>query len=241
MGIPKDDPSEKWRKLLLSASSDAGVDYDKIRQQREALDAYISWVAGHGPNADKMTVRKETQKMAFYVNAYNAFVIYGMLEKWPIESIQDIRVGPYPGKASNFFFGQLFRVDNEWVSLYHLQTEMLLANFQYPELHFMLHQGAKSSPKLRYWKQGKPAKSALTTYLQSEYGSQKTESGWAVSELFWWHKDDFIDWSHADNLCEYLYPYARQELATWLLANKQDCQLDFIEYDWTLNQKQHSQ
>ena len=241
MGVPKDDPSSKWRELLLSASYTDGVDYSKIQKKRQILDAYISWVAGHGPHADGLTVKKETQKMAFYVNAYNAFVVYGILENWPVNSVKDIRVGPYPGQGSSFFFGQLFRMDNEWISLYHLQTEMLIANFQYPELHFMLHKGTKSSPKLRYWSSGKPAKSALRTYLKSEYGAQKTKDGWAVSELFLWHKDDFVYWSHADNLCEYLYPYATDEFADWLLAHQMDCQLDFIEYDWALNQKQGSQ
>ena len=62
-----------------------------------------------------------------------------------------------------------------------------------------------------------------------------TPNGFAVSEIFFWYEDDFTYWSDASNLCEYLYEYAPAEASDWMIDHFDDCRLERIPYDWSLN------
>ena len=40
----------------------------------------FSWISEHGPFSDELLSRHEEKKVAFYLNAYNALVMYAVLE-----------------------------------------------------------------------------------------------------------------------------------------------------------------
>ena len=75
---------------------------------------------------------------------------------------------------------------------------------------------------------------ALEDWLE-DGALQKTDTGYAVTELFFWYEDDFTYWSDADNLCQYLCDCTSEDAADWLYEHYEDCPLERIPYDWRLN------
>ena len=238
-----EDPSSAWKALLLQSSSSKGVDYEYILKNREILDNYVHWVGTVGPQSNRKNKKRWPKKkrsdrhLSFFANAYNAWVIYSVLEHLPIKSVQDVDVGLYTQANVGFFFGQRFYVDGEYMSLYHLEKERLLGNFHEPLIHVMLNCASTGCPPLQYWEHTdltKDAEAAMREFLNSERGATKTETGWQFSEIFSWYEHDFVQWSDAENLCQYLSLYAEGDLGTWLQTQEQ-CQISYFSYDWSLN------
>lgn len=239
---PESDPSAAWAELLGEVSSSRGINYTKLRENRDVLDHYVSWIAEHGPRKDRMSIREGKKRLAFLINAYNALVLYSIIEHPELESVQDLSVGLYDEGGAGFFLGQEFKVDGEWVSLFYLEQQYLLGNFQDPLLHAVLNCGSRGCPELRYIKEkgiDKTLVIAMEDFINSPAGAQapqKKGEPWQVSEIFFWYKKDFIEWSTADNLCNYLRPYATGELSYWLEAEADSpCTLSSFAYDWKLN------
>lgn len=79
------NPSKDWEKMIEQSMSETedgsiGVDYDFVNENRDILEQYIVWLGKHGPFSDKMRIRESKKKITFLLNAYNAAVIYGVLE-----------------------------------------------------------------------------------------------------------------------------------------------------------------
>lgn len=232
------DPAADWARLLDRAATPEGTNYDLIEQKRDVLDRYVAWMGNHGPEEDRMGYSDEHKKIAFMANAYNAAVVYAVLERRPIESVQDVQVGIYRYPNAGFFLGQQFRIDGEWISLYYLEHQYLLAMYEEPGIHMMLNCASVGCPPLRFWGEEDlqtQMDAALTDYLNSPKGMQKDEQGWAITELFEWYEDQFVDWSAAENLCAYLAGAVSGERQAWLEAQIDDCTPRTFPYDWALN------
>ena len=238
-----DDPSRAWKSLLLQATTEKGVDYDLIEKNREILDNYVQWVGTVGPQMNRRNrtpwprKNRSDRRLTFFANAYNAWVIYSVLAHRPLESVRDVDVGMYTQPNVGFFFGQRFKVDGEYMSLYHLEQERLLGDHQEPLIHVMLNCASIGCPPLQYWSHTnltKDAEEAMRDYLKSPQGARQTDSGWEFTELFDWYEEDFVVWSDAENLCQYLEKYSAADIANWLREQPQ-CNLSFFSYDWSVN------
>ena len=241
----KENPSKKWEQILLKSTenNDGNVDYSYIEENRHILEQYMDWIGTHGPFSDKMRIRESKKKIAFLLNAYNAAVIYGVLENelhLKNERVIDVSSGLFPSGGAGFFLGQQFFIDGEWVSLFVLEQQYILGNFQDPLLHAGMNCASKGCPPLTFWKE-KTVKTKLKThfkkFLNGPQGMRKINNQWAVSELFEWYEMDFLQWSNASNLCAYLVEYTTDEDAKQFLETQstQECELQYFEYDWSLN------
>ncbi len=235
---PRADPTQAWLRLLESALQDGKVDYDRIDADRGTLHRYLRWVGEHGPVSDGISESKEDRRIAFMANAYNAAVIEGVLRARPIDSVQQVGGWPWslrPG--SGFFYGQKFKVDGSWTTLHVLEQQDLLARYQEPLVHVTLNCASRGCPPLRAWQADDivgQMRDAMGAWLDS--GALVCEGDrCAVSELFSWYEDDFLYWSDAPSLCAYLADFASGANGQWLADHADNCDLDFIPYDWGLN------
>ncbi|MFT4975130.1 MAG: hypothetical protein ACI8S6_001017 [Myxococcota bacterium] len=233
----------RWAALLGEATASGWTDYDLIARRRSVLDDYLAWTAEHGPISDNWSYSKEDRSIAFLANAYNAAVIAGVLAHQPLQSVKDVSVGVYrspPG--TGFFLGQQFKVDGQWVSLYTLEHQYLLGQFEDPFIHVMLNCASVGCPPPRYWNERKldhQVETALTAYLDSPQGIRQGDDGrFAVTELFSWFGDQLVDWSAATSTCEFLAPYAPAEARAWLESeHERGCAPETFAYDWSLNDR----
>lgn len=231
-------PASAWKKLVEEATSGGGTDYDLIASRREVLDGYLKYMGEHGPEEDGMRYSQESKKIAFLINAYNAAVVAGVLEHPELASVMDLSLGLFPSGGAGFFLGQTFRIDGEWVPLYHLEHQYLLGDYEEPLIHAGLNCASVGCPPLRYYTPGKSVDAELaesmTDFLASDQGMRPVGDGYEFTELLSWYADHFVDWSDADSLCDYLAEYTDEAAAAWL-RSQETCALTFFAYDWSLN------
>lgn len=226
----------KWKLLLEEIASPSGVNYTLLQSKRDILDEYMSWLSVHGPYSNNYSIRDEKKKICFYANAYNAAVLYGVLHHWPINSVRDVDVGWFTAENTGFFIGQTFVIDGDKMSLFHLEQDLLLGQFQDPRIHAMLNCASRGCPPLRYWEKNtldSQLESHWTTFIQNNV--RKNTDHWKISELFKWYEKDLVGWSKADSLCSYLAPYLAPEPSSWMMQQAINCSLDSFPYDWSLN------
>jgi hypothetical protein len=232
------DPTVAWSDLVAKISREDGIDFEKLKENRSVLEDYLAWVGENGPRMNRIKKIKwqrkgrENRRISYYANAYNAWTLYEIMEHYPLDSVEGLPLDTFS------LFGKAYRVDGEYLSLYHLKEERILSVYQEPMLHMMLHDGSMSSPKLQYWKYSQlnlALKNKMWRYLESEQGAKKIGESWTLPALFQIEEDDFLYWSESETLCQYLSKYVEKDLEAWLNEqDQQNCQLEFQSWDYTL-------
>ncbi|MEZ4241149.1 MAG: DUF547 domain-containing protein [Myxococcota bacterium] len=223
--------------VLDGAVSDAGVDYGLIAKRRPQLDAYLAELAD-APAADFT----DPQRLALYVNAYNALTIATILDAGQPASIRDIDGG-------NVWDKRHFTVAGESVTLNDLEHRKArkLADGR---IHAALNCASKGCPPLppaplsaardlgaqldedaRHW--------ARTTAFHLEGDTV------AVSKIFDWYGEDFAgvqgdrDLPKVDGKLEhalwFLSRYADPAVASKLTSGTVTA--SWQDYDWSLNRR----
>ncbi len=217
------------------------VDYTAIMKERAALKAYLDELS-------KVTMKEysawsKPQQLAFLINAYNAFTIELILTEYPeVDSIKDL--------------GSLFR--SPWQKRFFslLGTERHLDEIEHemirqpgvfdePRIHVAVVCASIGCPALRDEAfvadrlEGQ-LEDSLRRFLadrsRNRYNSRRDTL--EVSKIFDWYGDDFIGFHGHPSVAAFLGDYAEQlsdEKKHQLRLKAGDTPLDFLEYDWKLN------
>jgi len=178
-------------------------------------------------NADIGGFTKE-EKLAFYINAYNATVIKNVLNHWPINSPMD--VDGFFNKIKHTIAGKEITLD-ELEHKYALKIEPVLS-------HFGLVCAAVSCPKL-----------IRSTYKSESVIRHLEENGRIyfndlnknrldrennilyLSEIFKWFKDSFI--KKYGSLKETAIHFMNDDNRVFLMNN--EASVKYLKYNWKLN------
>jgi hypothetical protein len=237
--VPAADPTPAWGALLGRAAATGLVDYALLEAERGTLHEQLAWVGSHGPITNRWRESQEDMTLAFLINAYNAGILEAVLQRQPLGSVMDVEHGPYALKrGASFFLGQEMKVDSEWVTFYHLEIHAIVNRYQEPLVHAALNCASRSCPPLAFYKPTKlqvQLKAAMRDWLYGD-GLVCDDTGCTANAIFDWYEDDFLDWSDARTLCEWMVPHAADPTEkAWLEAHTEDCPLQFAPYDWGLN------
>ncbi len=212
--------------LLASHVRNGRVDYQGFKRDEPRLDAYLKTLAGADP--DRLA---PAEQMAFYINAYNAWTIKLILGKYPdLESIKDLgSLFQSPWKK------KFVRINGEKVTLDHIEHEILRPKFKDPRVHFAVNCASISCPPLRNEpytgeKLEEQLDSATADFINDKKSNYVEGDTLHVSRIFKWFGEDF----HGD-VKGFIAEYARPELAEKLKAAGQDLKVDYLRYDWSLN------
>lgn len=233
---PDEDPSAAYDALLGRVVTEAGwVDYDRLEADRGALDAYVAWIAKPRPN-----LPRDNPRHAFMINAYNALVLYAVLEDGRPASVLDVQ-GWLPTPGSGFFYERAFLVDGVPTSLWEIEHEFLRGKVMDHRDHAALNCASASCPPLRAGLYGgglnATLDAAMTRWIDDEVRGVRIEPGRAVfSPIFDWFAWDFSFFTSGDDLCTMAARHASPAKAKALreLADK-GCPHSFFDYDWSLN------
>lgn len=210
---------EAWNALLIKYVTATGqVNYAGFKTDKAKLDAYLKTLsAGVAANASKQ------EKMAFWINAYNAFTVKLIVDNYPTNSIKDLKGGkPWDAK--------FISIGGKTYSLNDIEHEILRKQYFDARLHFVLVCAAKSCPKLLN-------KAYTAANLETEMENQAkyfinntaknkiTASSAQLSELFNWYKDDF---TKQGTLIAFLNKYSKVKLNA-------NAKITNLTYDWSLN------
>jgi hypothetical protein len=85
-----------WTGLLADIVTPAGkVDYEALAAQRDRLGGVIAMLAAASPESDPERFPTEEHVLAYWINAYNAFVLDAVIEEYPIRSVWKVRDGQF--------------------------------------------------------------------------------------------------------------------------------------------------
>ncbi len=136
--IPANEFSHGLLSRVLEAHVSNGVvDYPAI-QMDDRLPTYLAQLDRVDPNA--FVTRNE--RLAFWINAYNAFAIKGILDHYSPVSY----VGRY-----RYFIGRDYRIGGTTINLYDLERQVLIKQFHEPLIHFAIVCASMSCPNLQTW------------------------------------------------------------------------------------------
>jgi hypothetical protein len=234
---PRKDPSPAYEQLLVRAVSEDGyVDYDVLEEGREALDDYVAWIS-----RPKRVQRANTQH-GFWLDAYNALVLYAVLEDGRPASVKDVP-GWIPVGGSGFFLERAFLVQGMPTSLWEIEHERLRGRVMDFRDHAALNCASRSCPPLRAGlyartpKIDKLLKEQMETWVADEARGVRIEDGQAVfNPIFDWFDHDFRFLNNGDDLCTTVARFSTGERRAALESlAAEGCPHTFFEYDWSLN------
>ncbi|MDX2427175.1 MAG: DUF547 domain-containing protein [Xanthomonadales bacterium] len=234
--------NETFVRLVKKYLSDDGdkIDYAAWKDSPEdlqALDQQVALLARVSPASDPDQFPTAATKRSYWINTYNTLVLQAVLEYWPLESVQDVKISVssrlLPGKG--FFYDRKVTVGGKKTNLYKLEKEVLKTQKD-PRLHFAFNCASTSCPVLRPWEwTDEQLDQAGREFINNQQNVSVEAGTVMLSSIFKWYKKDFP----ADVLVylqQYAEPSLQQELKT-AVADKY--KIRYETYDWSLNASSH--
>ncbi|HLX79662.1 MAG TPA: DUF547 domain-containing protein [Burkholderiales bacterium] len=218
--------------VLIAGGRASQVRYTGMAQDRPVLKAYLASLTG--VKEGEFASWNKPQRMAFLINAYNAFTVELILENYPVKSIKDIG-GVFDDRWKRKFFSLFGRP----ASLDQIEHEMLRKPGAYdePRAHFALNCASVGCPMLR---EAAYVAERLEGQLEEQterFLSDRSRNRYArgrleVSKIFDWYKEDFAPRERF--FARYAKLLADDPAAQKLVAEGK-ARFSFLDYDWTLN------
>lgn len=223
-----------WTRILERWVDDGNVDYRGMADDgEEALNAYLASLSAVC-SEDYVRWSRE-QRLAFWVNAYNAYTVRLILDHYPIASIR--KIGWLPGAAFRKDFIPMPGLKGGKISLNEIEHDTLRADFKEPRIHFALVCASRSCPVLRS-EAYRPkdldsqfddqAKAFLRDPGKNRFDQAKRTA--YLSAIFDWFAVDFE--AASGSVPAFVAPYVDQP---WITA--EDVKVEHLDYDWSLNER----
>jgi hypothetical protein len=235
---------EDYSTILATYVDDNGlVNYTALQQDRAALDRFNATVAA--VPADVYAGWSEPEKLAFLMNAYNAFTLQAIIDQKPLKSsIRDI---------TGVWDITKFDIAGEQKTLNNIEHDTIRKNFSEPRIHAALVCAAMSCPILR----NEPYTSEkIEEQLEEQVKTwlARPESGFKIdrkskqvflSKIFDWYGDDWKPsyaveekFSGSDKeraVLNFISNYVSPEDKAYL--EQGDYEIKYLGYDWGLNKQ----
>ncbi len=232
---PFDHSHSAWSELLQRHVRNGFVDYSGWRRAGEReLDVYLA--ALESVCRDHYVGWSRPQKLAFWINAYNAYTVRLILDHYPLDSIRDI--GLLPGAAFRKDFIQMQRLRGATIDLNEVEHTILRSELREPRIHFAITCASTSCPALRSEAYratvlDRQLDDAARGFLRDPTKNRfdmAAEVLW-LSPIFDWFDEDFV--RAAGSLTAYVAPFAEEPTARAIAAGR--VRVRFLRYDWSLN------
>ena len=214
-------PHQLWNELLKNYVSDAGnVNYKGIKAERVKLTTYINNLSKIYSDKSFESLSKE-QKLAFWINAYNAMTVDLVLRNYPIKSIKDIDK-PWDQR--------FWKLGNKWFNLNEIEHD-ILRKMDEPRIHFAIVCASYSCPKLENEafiasRLEVQLTNATKAFLNDSERNELSENNIKISKIFQWFGKDF---KQNGSLIDFLNLYSNIDIS--MKAKK-----SFKDYNWNLNE-----
>jgi hypothetical protein len=227
--------------VLLPGGSASQVRYAEVARDRAALKAYLDALSGVTDVEYRGWTR--AQRMAFLINAYNAFTVELILANYPVKSIKDIGSDLFNNRWKKKFF----RLLGEDAYLDRIEHEILRkpGNFDEPRVHFALNCASVGCPMLReeaYVAERLEAQleQQAVRFLSDRSRNRAGAQGrLEVSKVFDWFKEDWTSgYQGIASREQYFAKYAKllsDDPAMQQRVAEGKAPLAFLDYDWSLN------
>ena len=210
-------PSHEAFDTLLKkhVSADGKVNYKNFKSDKVALDSFIKTLADNAPQ-DSWA---KNDKLAYWINAYNALTIKLIIQNYPLSKITDLDGGKTWDVKRNALGGKKLSLNDI--------ENTILRPMGDARIHFAINCAAKSCPPLlnqAFTAENVEAllESRTKQFINSSANVLKANEI-KVSKIFDWYGKDF------GNVAAFVSKYAKVKV------NK-TAKVSFGEYDWRLNE-----
>jgi len=208
---------KRWNSILQKyVSNNGSVDYNAIKKDRTEFDIYIDYLSDTLP--DETWTKDE--KLAYWINAYNALTVDLILRNYPTKSIKDIK-DPWDQR--------LWKFGNKWYNLNDIEHETL-RKMNEPRIHFAIVCASVSCPKLQNeafvaTNLEEQLTHATKEFLADASKNELSKDNIKLSKIFKWFKKDF---EGNGSLIDFLNTYS--DITISPSARK-----SYKDYNWDLN------
>ena len=227
------------------------VDYTALAIDSSDLDAYYLQISRISPDSHPDLFPTRNDRLAYWINGYNAATMTAVLAHYPITGIGHVKP-PAPlffmPENSGFFLFQRLLFGGEATGLYGLENDLIRPRFKEPRVHFALNCASRGCPRL-------PRRAFSAANLEAELDREtrrfvaedrnvridSVEGRIYLSSLFDWYEEDYLDWlkqRHPEedvSIQDYVALYLPPEKAALLAADRSRLEVEFVDYDWGLN------
>jgi hypothetical protein len=223
--------------------------YDALLRKYVNDDGYVDYAAWKSSSTDRKSLQRYLDqlsrasrsqpasrgaRLAFWINAYNAITLQGILQVYPTSSIRNhtSRLGGY-----NIWKHLRLRVDEAAYSLEQIENE-ILRRMAEPRIHFAIVCASVGCPRLLNEAYSADKLEEQLTINSKDFFSRRqnfrVDAAAGVihlSSILSWFGNDFGD-SQSARL-EYLTPYL--PAAAIPVAGSAQTRVKYLDYDWSLN------
>ncbi|MEX0313378.1 MAG: DUF547 domain-containing protein [Allomuricauda sp.] len=207
-----------WADLLKQFVDDKGnVNYNGLKKEVGLLDGYLEYLA-QKPPVNSWT---KNDRLAYYINLYNAATVKLIVDHYPLQSIKDI---------PNRWKKKWIKVGKEVTSLNDIEHEVL-RKMDEPRIHFAINCASYSCPKLLNTAFTPQSMERLLSKTAVDFVNDKSRNRFEkdsaqLSKIFKWYKGDFTE---NTSLLEYINQYLENPVNT-------KARIEYLDYDWSLNE-----
>lgn len=226
--------------LLNDHVVDGMVNY-KMMCSDARLGQYISQLSQSDPAA----ITEGKARLAFWLNAYNAYTLKIICDNYPLKSINELHSG---GLAVGMILKttvwdkKLVVINNEKTSLSDIEHKIIRSIFKDPRIHFAIVCAAKGCPSLRN-------EAFEAENLDQQLDDQgrifiaeanknsfnfKTRTA-NISPIFSWFKKDFG--TRPEAVLRFIARYLPEEGRKILSQDAAGWKIKYTFYDWSLNER----
>jgi len=241
--------------LLRSHVRDGRVDYAALKARPDSLTAFLEQIGQVDPG--EAGGWPENERKAFWINAYNAITIEGIIRNYPIRPGGVLARLRFPDNSirqiGGFWDTKFVPVMGGEITLDEIEHEILRAQFGDPRIHFVIVCASLGCPKLRGEAftgenldlQLDDAARALINDTTKVRLDQK-ENRLYLSSIFDWYKDDFVASAQADGelreygrgvrgVVDFVTRFLPQEQSAFIRTRHP--KIEYLGYDWSLNDR----
>ncbi|BBM86124.1 DUF547 domain-containing protein [Candidatus Uabimicrobium amorphum] len=196
------------------------VDYQRISSDPSLDELYRELGA-----LPSFSNEEQDMRLAMWINAYNFLTIFRVAKNPAIKTFNDLQQG-----EKNVWKQPAGKVAGNTYTLDEIEHEVIRKKFQEPRIHFALVCAALGCPDLRNEpytskKLEKQLQEQLIRYLQNDKKGMRVANNTVyLSQIFSWFKEDFAgddkQWLMNEGL---------------LTKNARQYQVEYIDYNWALN------
>lgn len=206
-----------WNELVMRhVSAEGNVNYEGFRKNSTTLRSYIASLGDTLPDESW----SKNDKLAYWMNAYNAMTVDLILRNLPLESIKDIEK-PWEQR--------LWKLGNKWYNLDEIEHQ-ILRKMDDPRIHFGINCASYSCPPLLNEAFTAKKVDDQLDYLAKRFINDPTRNtittdSIEVSKIFNWFSKDF---KQNGSLIDFLNQYSDIKISA-------NAKVRYKDYNWELN------
>ncbi len=232
-----------WDHVLKEFVNEQGqVDYAALQANPAELNRYVTELAAQSPASHPQHFPTRQSQLAYWINAYNALVMKGVIEHWPVESVRKIGGLPY-----SFFWRKKFVLGERKYTLDAIEG-IMRTELAEPRIHFALVCAANSCPRLQRQAYTPENTDRLLEEAARFYVNEPRnlridpeQNRVTVARILSFYHEDFENYVREKSLTsigqpilDYIRVYADEEHRRALDALNHP-RLEHFDYDWGIN------